>query len=348
VGGREFLPVARGGGTVSNRASSFASHSCHPASASRPGLAAKAPPTPSPASSPLKPPQLPQDLLPPMVLNPETVRYPHARKPRPQDPHPHFMGPAPIDGGPVKTHNPAPASRPATPSHRRAPPPSPEGPPPTPDGPAPPAPHRPGTGPNPRPPEPTPPPSHMGGPVLQGSPTRLQRHFHRLPHGLLRLPPRTTARYQLIPGKGRRRTPSPPHLGFQSGDPLPRLLPLRPEPFQFGQKLLAIRTGGLGGHSPSMIPCPETLNKYDGGLALSGPSWGRIGGISCTGRRLRRVCRPVGANRSSLPRVLGILRPRLGEAGRAIPVCRSSSWGSRGGPSSGRLGLPPVPIHGRA
>ena len=43
-----------------------------------------------------------------MVLSPETVRYPHARKPRPQDLHHHFMGPAPIDGGPVKTPNPAP------------------------------------------------------------------------------------------------------------------------------------------------------------------------------------------------------------------------------------------------
>jgi len=41
---------------------------------------------------PLKPPQLPQDLLPPMVLSPETIRYPHARKPRPQDLHPHFIG----------------------------------------------------------------------------------------------------------------------------------------------------------------------------------------------------------------------------------------------------------------
>jgi hypothetical protein len=39
-------------------------------------------------------------------------------------------------------------------------------------------------------------------------------------------------------------------------------LPLRPEPFQFSQKLLAIRTGGLGGHGPPMIPYPETLNKY--------------------------------------------------------------------------------------
>jgi hypothetical protein len=113
----------------------------------------------------------------------------------------------------------------------------------------------------------------MSGPVLQGSPTRrtgLQRDFHRLLDGLLGRPtpvtepppPRTTARYRLIPGKGRRRTPSPPHLGFQGSDPLPRLLQLRPEPFQFGQKLLAIRTGGLGGHGPSMIPYPETLNKY--------------------------------------------------------------------------------------
>jgi hypothetical protein len=56
---------------------------------------------------PLKPPQLPQDLLPPMVLSPETVRYPHAREPRPQDLH-HLRGPAPIDGGPLKTHNPDP------------------------------------------------------------------------------------------------------------------------------------------------------------------------------------------------------------------------------------------------
>jgi hypothetical protein len=61
---------------------------------------------------PLKPPQLPQEmsetlLLPPMVLSPETVRYPHAREPRPQDLH-HLRGPAPIDGGPLKTHNPDP------------------------------------------------------------------------------------------------------------------------------------------------------------------------------------------------------------------------------------------------
>jgi len=57
---------------------------------------------------PLKPPQLPQALLPPMVISPETVRYPHAREPRPQDLHHHLMGPASIDGGPLKTHNPAP------------------------------------------------------------------------------------------------------------------------------------------------------------------------------------------------------------------------------------------------
>jgi hypothetical protein len=42
-----------------------------------------------------------------MVLSPETVRYPHAREPRPQDLH-HLRGPAPIDGGPLKTHNPDP------------------------------------------------------------------------------------------------------------------------------------------------------------------------------------------------------------------------------------------------
>jgi hypothetical protein len=57
----------------------------------------------------------------------------------------------------------------------------------------------------------------------------------------------------------------------------------------------------------------------------------------------RRVRRPVGASRPSPPRVLGILWPRPGGAGRAIPICRSSSWGSRGGPSSGRLGLPSWP-----
>jgi hypothetical protein len=78
-----------------------------------------------------------------------------------------------------------------------------------------------------------------------------------------RLPPRTTARYRLIPGKGRRRTPSPPHLGFQGGDPLPGLLPLRPEPFPFSQEPPTIRTTGLGGHGSPMMAYPETLNKYN-------------------------------------------------------------------------------------
>ena len=88
------------------------------------------------------------------------------------------------------------------------------------------------------------------------------------------------------------------------------------------------RAGGIGRRSP----------WKGGGGALWGPS-----GVENRGDLRRRVCRPAGASRPSLPRVVGIPRPRSGEAGRAIPVCRSSSWGSRGGPSSGRLGLPSCP-----
>jgi hypothetical protein len=79
---------------------------------------------------PQKPRQLPQEmgetllLRPvgqrPMVLSPETVRYPHAREPRPQDPH-HLMGPAPIDGvdGPRRAgKNPQPGPLPPDPPPR--------------------------------------------------------------------------------------------------------------------------------------------------------------------------------------------------------------------------------------
>jgi hypothetical protein len=62
-------------------------------------------------------------------------------------------------------------------------------------------------------------------------------------------PPRTTASYRLIPRNGYCLTPTLPHIGFQGGDPIPGLLQLRLEPFQFGQELLAIRIGGLNSHS---------------------------------------------------------------------------------------------------
>jgi hypothetical protein len=81
--------------------------------------------------------------------------------------------------------------------------------------------------------------------------------------------PRTTAPYRLIPRKGRRLTPTPPHLGFQGGDPLPHLLPLRPEPLPFGPEPLAIRTGGLSRPSLLRITYPEALNKYRQSRGLS-------------------------------------------------------------------------------
>jgi len=111
--------------------------------------------------------------------------------------------------------------------------------------------------------------------------------------------------------------------------------------------------GVQGGHA-------ERLGKGGGRWDLSGGGGpeesvvgvhGEGGGGALWGSRRvenrrdlrRRVRRPVGASRPSPPRVLGILWPRPGEAGRDIPVCRPSSWGSRGGPSSGRLGLPSWP-----
>jgi hypothetical protein len=115
-----------------------------------------------------------------------------------------------------------------------------------------------------------------------------------------------------------------------------------------------------GPEGPAGLGTPDEsvagVHGKDGGLALSGTSWGRIGGISCTGRRLRsrgnpaslptRRSQPGRLPRPSLPPSPGILRPRPGQAGSATPVCSYSSCRSgsgrlsRGGPSSGRLWLP--------
>jgi len=87
-----------------------------------------------------------------------------------------------------------------------------------------------------------------------------------------------------------------------------------------------------------------------GGRAWAGPERGLGGSCRTPGDRRdlrRRVRRPVGTSWPSPPRVLGILWPRPGGAGRAIPVCRSSSWGAVAGHRRGGWDFPPGPTHGR-
>jgi hypothetical protein len=229
-----------------NRAPSFASHSSSRASnPSGSRLQARASRQLRPLLLSLKPPQLPQDLLRPA---------PHGPKPRTPEPRPPAPRPATPSHRPGTGPNPRPPETAPPPSERR--PADASGPPPTPptipagDSATAPASDIDDSNPPPKPQD-----DRMGSPLLQGSPTRRTRlhlDFHRLPDGLLGRPPppRTTARYRLIPGKGRRRTPTPPHLGFQDSDPLPGLLQLRPEPLPFSQEPPTIRTSGLRGHRP--------------------------------------------------------------------------------------------------